>query len=90
MSRTLTIRKDISTALAVEMPLHSIYQTTNLLADHINHRSEYYKEIAADTNLHPMTISKIASGITREPRMSTVFKLLDHFGYEFTMRRRQK
>ena len=90
MSRALIIRKDVSTALAVEIPLHSIYQTTNLLADHINHRREYYKEIAADTSLHPDTISKIASGITREPRMSTVFKLLDHFGYEFAMRRKQK
>jgi len=40
------------------------------------------QQIAADTGLCVTTVSRFINGDTKEPRASTVFKLLEYLGYE--------
>lgn len=42
-------------------------------------------KMAVDTGISGQTISKIGYGITKEPRASTVLRLLHYFGYKVTI-----
>jgi DNA-binding phage protein len=44
-------------------------------------------QLASAVNMSPTTVSRLAYGDTRFPRMHTVIMLLHHFGYRLTVQK---
>lgn len=65
----------------------NIYELTKFVAGEIRLSKMKFSKIADGAECCPSTVSNIAHGITRDPRASTVIKILGVLGYRVAVRR---
>jgi len=65
----------------------NIYELTKFVAGEIRLSKMKYNKIAEKASCCSATVSNIAHGVTRDPRASTVIKILQVLGYRVAVRR---
>ena len=84
---TLANRKStVAKAESVGIGFANVYELTAFLAGEIRSSKVTFTKLADKANCCPSTVSNIAHGITKDPRVGTVIKILDVLGYRVSVR----